>query len=146
MIDGNYMKLQHSFIKYVPAILDEYELFSDLVKWWSNWWIEQICWTRCPVKFRVLGEHWCYHSYFRLVSMKTWVECITSIHACFHYWCCCDYLDRKILNELSSPVAVSKIEEESNSSQSQDGDSGEGASNISGVQYQQGTTDAALYP
>ncbi|XP_048755098.1 cAMP-responsive element modulator-like isoform X1 [Ostrea edulis] len=44
---------------------------------------------------------------------------------------------RKILNELSSPVAVSKIEEESNSSQSQDGDSGEGASNISGVQYQQ---------
>ncbi|XP_062603912.1 cAMP-responsive element modulator-like [Saccostrea cucullata] len=44
---------------------------------------------------------------------------------------------RKILNELSSPVAVSKIEEESNSSQSQDGDSPEGASNLSGVQYQQ---------
>ncbi|XP_048755102.1 cAMP-responsive element modulator-like isoform X2 [Ostrea edulis] len=50
---------------------------------------------------------------------------------------------RKILNELSSPVAVSKIEEESNSSQSQDGDSGEGASNISGVQYQQGTIQIA---
>lgn len=46
---------------------------------------------------------------------------------------------RKILNELSSPVAVSKIEEESNSSQSQDGDSPEGTSNLSGVQYQQGS-------
>lgn len=45
---------------------------------------------------------------------------------------------RKILNELSSPVSVSKIEEESNSSQSQDGDSPEGASNMTGVQYQQG--------
>ncbi|XP_022304784.1 cAMP-responsive element modulator-like isoform X1 [Crassostrea virginica] len=44
---------------------------------------------------------------------------------------------RKILNELSSPVSVSKIEEESNSSQSQDGDSPEGASNMTGVQYQQ---------
>ncbi|KAK3109170.1 hypothetical protein FSP39_024605 [Pinctada imbricata] len=44
---------------------------------------------------------------------------------------------RKILNELSSPVAVTKVEEESNSSQSQDGESQE-ATNLStgAVQYQ----------
>ncbi|KAK3600830.1 hypothetical protein CHS0354_020512 [Potamilus streckersoni] len=46
---------------------------------------------------------------------------------------------RKILNELSSPVSVSKIEEESNSSQSQDGDSQDAATNLTtnSVHYQQ---------
>lgn len=46
-------------------------------------------------------------------------------------------LCRKILNELESPVA--KIEDESNSSQSQDGE--DSAANMSqhGLQYQQGT-------
>ncbi|KAJ8313518.1 hypothetical protein KUTeg_008079 [Tegillarca granosa] len=46
---------------------------------------------------------------------------------------------RKILNDLSSPVAVGKIDEESNSSQSQDGDSSDVATNLSstGIQYQQ---------
>lgn len=51
------------------------------------------------------------------------------------------YFYRKILNDLSSPVAVGKIDEESNSSQSQDGDSSDVATNLSstGIQYQQGS-------
>ncbi|KAL3832094.1 hypothetical protein ACJMK2_023818 [Sinanodonta woodiana] len=46
---------------------------------------------------------------------------------------------RKILNELSSPVSVSRIDEESNSSQSQDGESEDAASNLTAnsLHYQQ---------
>ena len=44
---------------------------------------------------------------------------------------------RKILNELSSPVSVTKIDEESNSSQSQDGDSQDYKDNS--IQYSTGT-------
>lgn len=39
---------------------------------------------------------------------------------------------RKILNELSSPVPIKTIDEESNSSQSQDGESQEAAQNLTG--------------
>lgn len=48
---------------------------------------------------------------------------------------------RKILNDLSSPVSVSKIDEESNSSQSQDGESQEVANSLSNsaIQYQNAT-------
>ncbi|XP_021356380.1 cAMP-responsive element modulator-like isoform X2 [Mizuhopecten yessoensis] len=52
---------------------------------------------------------------------------------------------RKILNELSSPVT--KMEEESNSSQSQDGESQEAATNLSthsGVQFQQVVPSGAI--
>ncbi|XP_052804990.1 cAMP-responsive element modulator-like isoform X2 [Mya arenaria] len=44
---------------------------------------------------------------------------------------------RKILNELSSPVSVTKIDEESNSSQSQDGESQDGLGTT--LQYQNAT-------
>lgn len=40
-----------------------------------------------------------------------------------HLYIILKYFFRKILNELSSPVSVTKIDEESNSSQSQDGES-----------------------
>lgn len=52
---------------------------------------------------------------------------------------------RKILNELSSPVT--KMEDESNSSQSQDGESQEAATNLSthaGVQFQQVVPSGAI--
>ena len=45
-----------------------------------------------------------------------------------------DFFSRKIFNELSSPVSVTKIDEESNSSQSQDGDS-QDFKDASAIQY-----------
>lgn len=45
---------------------------------------------------------------------------------------------RKIFNDLSSPVSVSKLDEESNSSQSQDGDSQDNSISTS-IQYQNAT-------
>ena len=55
----------------------------------------------------------------------------------------CYLFCRKILNELSSPVSVTKIDEESNSSQSQDGESQDSTSGA--IQYSTATGSQSFY-